>query len=62
MLIGLSVRLGISIREVEQFDIKTIREYLAMFREMAAPEKPAIPKQQTPEEFKASFEALFRKP
>ena len=56
VLIGLSVRLKISIREVESWDIPTIREYMAYLMKQEEPEKPA---NQTPEEIAATFAAAF---
>lgn len=58
VLIGLSVRLQISIREVELWDIPTIREYMAFLMHQ---NKPSVPEAQSPEEIAANFEAAFRK-
>lgn len=58
VLIGLSVRLQISIREVECWDIPTVREYMAYLMKQNEPETP---KAQTPEEIAAHFAAAFGK-
>ncbi len=61
MLIGLSIRLGISIHEVEEFDMPTIREYLVMLSEINKPRSSAgaIAREQSPEEIVATFEAAL---
>jgi len=56
VLIGLSVRLQLSIREVESWDIPTIREYMAYLMEQ---NKPATPPAQSPDEMVASFRSAF---
>lgn len=56
MLIGLSIRLGISVLELERLPIPVIREYMAMLGELnKPPEKPAI----TDDEIKAGCAAAF---
>jgi len=64
VLIGLSIRLGISVRELERYDIATVRQYLAMLDEINNPaRKPATdPKsmaQQSPEQMMSAVGAAL---
>lgn len=61
VLIGLSIKIGISIRELEQLDIATIRQYLAMMGELNKPKKtaPANMAPQTEAEMIASVSAAL---
>lgn len=59
--IGLSIRLGISVRELEALDIATIRQYLAMLGEINKPSCPAPVRRQTPEEIQSVFMSAFGK-
>jgi len=63
VLISLSIRLGLSIREVEQFDVSDIRSYLAVLREDDSKENDAGagPAAQSADELKANFEAALGK-
>lgn len=67
MLISLSIRLGISIREIETWDMKTIREFIAVLTAQSRDTggkraaDVAIPT-QSPEAVERSLLALFGKP
>lgn len=59
VLILLSIRIGVSLRELEALDAETIRQYLVMLRELNKPSPRAgrvdASKQQTPEEMRAAI-------
>jgi hypothetical protein len=60
VLIGLSIRIGVGVAELERYDMPTIREYLAMLSEINKPTTPpraGTSKQQTPEEMMAAVTA-----
>jgi hypothetical protein len=42
VLIGLSIRIGLGSRELERYDMPTIREYLAMLSEINKPTTPEV--------------------
>lgn len=52
-------RIGISHREVEQWSLEDIREYMVMFRPEPETGKPVM---QTPEQLNAGLMAAFGKP
>lgn len=60
VLIGLSVRLGKSIYEIETWEIPVIREYMAYLMKEAKPERGAaqMPVYQTPDEIAAAFKKV----
>lgn len=65
VLINLSIRLGISIRELEQIDVATIRQYLAMLADSNKPAQPegtpAIPRPQSSDEIVTTFNTILGK-
>jgi hypothetical protein len=62
VLIQLSIRLGISIREVESWDMRTIREFIAVLTENGKPTDDKKLREQSPEELEAALRGLFGKP
>lgn len=56
VLIGLAIRTGIDLRAIEQYDMPTIRGFLAMLDDMNKPpgESASMRGQQTPEEMMAA--------
>jgi hypothetical protein len=63
VLIGLSIRTGLGLSELESYDAATIRHYLGMLSEINKPAgKSSLPtssKQQTPEEMMAAVNAAL---
>ena len=65
VLINLSIRIGVSLQELEDLDVATIRHYLAALRELNKPRDPgpsaSLMRQQTPEEMMAAIGSALRK-
>jgi hypothetical protein len=63
VLILLSIRIGVPLRELEMLDSETVRQYLVMLRELnkpsPAPDPKTPAKQQTPEEMMAAVGAAL---
>jgi hypothetical protein len=62
VLISLSIRLGISIREIETWNMRTIREFIAVLTENGKPADDKKLREQSPEELEAALRGLFGKP
>jgi hypothetical protein len=62
LLISLSIRLGISIREIETWQMTTIREFVAVLTAQSKDNSNDALREQSPEELERALMKTFGKP